>query len=126
MSSLGSGLSLLQQFVDLVCQHDGLTAQAVAEDEFEDWYQRVLFQLKFTPPDSPWRPIEYARTDKNAPSVLLGGESSLVPRYCGRWRYGTLGEPSTETIAWRCDSSGRFGHPTHFAPLPDLPEETYA
>lgn len=44
-----------------------------------------------------------------------------VPMYCGRLRAGQMGEPSQDTVAWRCDSSGRFANPTHWMPLPVPP-----
>jgi hypothetical protein len=64
-----------------------------------------------------WMPIETAPKHE---SVLLysGG---FTPIYCGRRRYGLLGEPQQDVLAWRCDSSGRFANPTHWAPLPPAP-----
>lgn len=66
-----------------------------------------------------WQPIETAPKDK---SVLLYC-SNIVPTYCGRYRYGNLGEPQQNTLAWRCDSSGTFAHPTYWQPLPAPPKE---
>lgn len=65
-----------------------------------------------------WRPIETAPANV---SVLLGSINKYVPIYCGRQRYGMLGEPQQDVFAWRCDSSGRFANPTHWMPLPDRP-----
>ena len=63
-----------------------------------------------------WKPIETAPKDK---SVMLFTPYGLI--YCGKLRYGNLGEPSQDTYAWRCDSSGRFANPTHWMPLPTAP-----
>lgn len=65
---------------------------------------------------SAWRPIEFAPKGQ---SVLLKVEGTVVPVYVGRQRYGQLGEPQQDEFAWRCDSSGRYAHPTHFALIPD-------
>ena len=64
-----------------------------------------------------WQPIE---TAPKGESVLLycRGFASV---YCGRKRYGNLGEPQQSEFAWRCDSSGRFASPTHWMPLPPPP-----
>lgn len=61
-----------------------------------------------------WRPIETA--PKHESVLLYSGK--FTPIYCGRKRYGLLGEPQQDVFAWRCDSSGRFAHPTHWMPLP--------
>jgi hypothetical protein len=64
-----------------------------------------------------WMPIETAPKHE---SVLLysGG---FTPIYCGRKRYGLMGEPQQDELAWRCDSSGRFANPSRWAPLPPAP-----
>ena len=72
-------------------------------------------------PSTPagWRPIETAPKDIN---VLLCVAGAYTPIYCGRLRYGTLGEPQQDVFAWRCSSSGRFTNPTHWMPLPTAPK----
>jgi hypothetical protein len=65
-----------------------------------------------------WLAIESAPTGR---SVLLATRGSSAPMYCGRLRFGTMGEPQQNERAWRCDSSGRFAHPTHFHALPTPP-----
>lgn len=67
---------------------------------------------------SKWRTMEYAPRDR---SIMLIMRSGLI--YCGRLRYGQLGEPSQEEFAWRCDSSGRFANPTHWMDLPEPPTD---
>lgn len=64
-----------------------------------------------------WRTIESAPKGKDVLLYLPNGWF-----YVGRERYGQLGEPSQDTFAWRCSSSGRFGNPTHWMPLPAPPE----
>lgn len=64
-----------------------------------------------------WMPIETAPKDG---SVLLYLPYGLM--YCGRKRYGQLGEPQQDEFVWRCDSSGRFANPTHWMPLPEAPK----
>jgi hypothetical protein len=71
-------------------------------------------------PQSAWQPIETAPKDR---SVLLVVAGMGLPIYCGRERYGTLGEPQQGEFAWRCDSSGRFTTPTHWMPLPAPPDQ---
>jgi len=63
-----------------------------------------------------WMPIESAPKDR---SVMLHTKYGLT--YCGRYRYGNMGEPSQDELAWRCDSSGRYSNPTHWMPLPAAP-----
>lgn len=65
-----------------------------------------------------WQPIE---TAPKGVSVLLAVAGTPVPFYCGRQRYGNLGEPQQDEYAWRCDSSGRFASPTHWMRLPPPP-----
>lgn len=65
-----------------------------------------------------WRPIETA--PKKESVLLYAGE--FCPMYCGKKRYGELGEPQQDMFAWRCDSSGTFTNPTHWMPLPSPPE----
>lgn len=67
---------------------------------------------------SEWRPISSA---PRGISVLLACAGTHVPIYCGRQRYGALGEPQQGAFAWRCDSSGTFANPTHWMPLPAPP-----
>jgi hypothetical protein len=67
-----------------------------------------------------WQPIETAPKDV---SVLLYCNEYL-PIYCGRKRYGNLGEPQQDVFAWRCDSSGRFANPTLWAHIPPAPQTT--
>jgi hypothetical protein len=67
-----------------------------------------------------WQKIETAPKDK---SVMLHCRG-FIPFYCGRKRYGNLGEPQQSELAWRCDSSGRFANPTHWMPLPAAPKDT--
>lgn len=67
-----------------------------------------------------WQKIETAPEDV---SVLLATDRGYVPMYCGRLRFGSMGEPSQDTLAWRCDSSGRFANPTHWQPLPEPPHD---
>ena len=64
-----------------------------------------------------WQPIETAPKGKSV--LLYAGE--LCPLYCGKQRFGNLGEPQQDVHAWRCDSSGRFAAPTHWMPLPAAP-----
>jgi len=66
-----------------------------------------------------WQPIETAPKDKSV--LLCCGKAWAFAMFCGRERYGTLGEPSQDEFGWRCDSSGRFGMPTHWMPLPPPP-----
>lgn len=66
-----------------------------------------------------WRPIETAPKDT---SVLLARVGMPFPMFCGRLRYGNSYEPQQDELVWRCDSSGRFGNPTHWMPLPEPPE----
>ena len=63
-----------------------------------------------------WQPIETVPKDG---SVML--YAHMI--YCGKKRFGTLGEPQQHEFAWRCDSSGRFANPTHWMPLPAAPKE---
>jgi hypothetical protein len=63
-----------------------------------------------------WMPIETAPVNKSIMLFLPRG-----PIYCGRKRYGNLGEPQQDAYEWRCDSSGRFANPTHWMPLPSPP-----
>jgi hypothetical protein len=77
--------------------------------------------LKLVPPAvSAWQPIASAPSNR---SVLLFVSGTHVPVYCGRWRAGTLGEPQPHVLAWRCDSSGRFAHPTQWMDLPQPPKD---
>lgn len=69
---------------------------------------------------SQWKPIETAPSGLAARSVLLYTPYGLI--YVGRQRTGRLGEPSQSEYAWRCDSSGRFANPTHWACLPKAPK----
>lgn len=71
---------------------------------------------------NPWIPIETA--PKNKSIMLCCGVAQYGTQliYCGRYRSGTMGEPQAHEIAWRCDSSGRFSHPTHWMPLPEPPK----
>lgn len=39
----------------------------------------------------------------------------------GRYRLGRFGEPSQCVYGWRCDCCGRFGNPSHWAPMPGIP-----
>lgn len=64
-----------------------------------------------------WRPIA---TAPKGQSVMLVAPYGLI--YCGRERYGELGEPQQEQFAWRCDSSGRYSDPTHWRTLPSPPK----
>jgi len=64
-----------------------------------------------------WKPIAGAPKDR---SILLFASYGLI--YCGRKRYGHLGEPSQDQHEWRCDSSGRFANQTHWMPLPPPPQ----
>lgn len=83
-------------------------------------YKAWLSAKRATDEDAgSWRPI--ASAPKNQ-SVMLAMKCG--PIYCGRQRYGNLGEPSQDTFAWRCDSSGTFGNPTHWMPLPSHPSNT--
>lgn len=68
-----------------------------------------------------WQPIETAPKFGDCPSILLACAGTNLPLYCGRLRFGNLGEPQMAKLAWRCDSSGRFASPTHWMPLPKLP-----
>ena len=67
-----------------------------------------------------WKPISTAPKDV---SILLFCNSVSVTMYCGRYRYGQPYEPQPHEIVWRCDSSGRFSHPTHWMPLPEPPKK---
>lgn len=69
-----------------------------------------------------WLPIETLPDSLKEKSVLLVVAGTRLPIYCGRKRFGNLGEPSQGKFAWRCDSSGRFSNPTHYMLLPDFPE----
>lgn len=65
-----------------------------------------------------WHPIETAPKDKSL--MLYVKATGLI--YCGSFRYGQWGEPQHCEIAWRCNSSGRFTHPTHWRPMPEAPK----
>lgn len=65
-----------------------------------------------------WQDISTAPKDR---SVMLCCFNTHLPVYCGKYRYGLLGEPQQSVCAWRCDSSGRFANPTHWMPLPQPP-----
>ena len=67
---------------------------------------------------SSWWPMSSAPTDR---SIMLAVKGTPIPIYCGQLRYGTMGEPQQDILAWRCDSSGRFANPTHWMPLPEKP-----
>ena len=64
-----------------------------------------------------WKPIATAPKDTE---VLLYC-NKFIPIYVGKKRYGGLGEPQQDILAWRCSSSGRFADPTHWMPLPAKP-----
>ena len=66
-----------------------------------------------------WKPIATAPKDR---SVILGSTAPHGVTYIGRFRYGNLGEPQQSVLAWRCDSSGRFSHPTHWMEVPGRPK----
>jgi hypothetical protein len=68
---------------------------------------------------SIWYEMESAPKDK---SVLLFNKHSKT-MWIGRKRYGLFGEPQQEAFVWRCDSSGRFCTPTHWAPKPKEPKD---
>lgn len=59
-----------------------------------------------------WQPIEtvpaYAKNGER--SVLLMLPSNIAA--AGRRRYGVLGEPDQDTMAWRTDCCGRYDTPT--------------
>ena len=78
---------------------------------------QVLGLIKSKDKTQEWQPIETAPSGK---SVMLYCNQHL-PIYCGKQRYGNLGEPQQGEFAWRCDSSGRFVCPTHWMPLPASP-----
>ena len=65
-----------------------------------------------------WKPIRTAPKDR---SIILGVANGYTPNYIGSLRYGRPGEPSQDTFAWRCDSSGRFANPTHWMEAPPRP-----
>lgn len=73
--------------------------------------------LKTKHETSAWQPIETAPAGK---SVMLYCNKNL-PIYCGKQRYGTLGEPQRNEFAWRCDSGGTYANPTLWMPLPAGP-----
>ena len=56
--------------------------------------------------------MNWIKTSERLPpkdkSVLLVTTYGLI--YCGKERYGNLGEPSQDVYAYRCDSSGRFAN----------------
>jgi hypothetical protein len=62
-----------------------------------------------------WKPIA---TAPKGESILLYTSYGLV--YCGKERFGSLGEPQQEIFAWRCDSSGRFATPIFWHPIPSV------
>lgn len=66
--------------------------------------------------DSQWQPIESAPKNVN---VMLGHETASCI-YMGSKRFGCMGEPQRDALAWR-DSNGRYSHPTHWHPLPEPP-----
>lgn len=98
--------------------------------EHKDWYltsygitqspSRLDCTMAWQAAAPKWKPIETAPKDR---SVLLCCANTTLPIYCGRYRYGNLGEPQQDILAWRCDSSGRFANPTHWMELPPAPEE---
>jgi hypothetical protein len=105
-------------------------------DDFEEWYENQIWgnedfkecllqawlgRAALRAESEPaWQPIETAPKDV---SVLLYCNEYL-PIYCGRKRYGNLGEPQQDVFAWRCDSSGRFANPTLWAHIPPAPQTT--
>lgn len=56
--------------------------------------------------------MPYIKDDK---TYLLKFRSGII--CTGRFRYGMLGEPSQDTLAWRCDCCGRFAAPIAYAEL---------
>lgn len=80
--------------------------------DVEEAINRVLEGLRS---QLNWHPIETAPKTGTTDVELYAGE--ITPRYIGRYRYGDIGEPSPDVKAWRCSSSGRFAHPTHWKPL---------
>ena len=42
--------------------------------------------------------------------------------WVGSLRYGRMGEPQQDELAWRCASSGRFATPSYWVPLPAAPK----
>ena len=69
-----------------------------------------------------WMPIETAPRDKSIMLCCGVAQYGTQLIYCGRYRSGAMGEPIGHAVAWRCDSSGRFSHPTHWMPLPEFPK----
>jgi len=50
-------------------------------------------------------------------TFLLKAKSGIV--CSGKYRYGNLGEPSQNTLDWRCDCCGRFATPIAWATIPE-------
>ena len=87
-----------------------------ARDDMEEHARRVAQEAWMA--SIKWRPISEA---PERTSVLLFVKDSHVPMYIGQKRFGHTGEPQPGEFVWRCDSSGRFAHPTHFAYKPSEP-----
>ncbi len=48
-------------------------------------------------------------------TYLLKFKGSII--CTGRYRYGLKGEPSQNTIAWRCDCCGRYATPIEYTTI---------
>lgn len=64
-----------------------------------------------------WRSVDVAPVGKSV--LVYGGDH--YPLYCGRKRFGTLGETQQGTFGWRCDTSGKFADAKYWLPLPTVP-----
>ena len=86
--------------------------------EYKAEIERLLEKAEHQPPPA-WRPISTAPKDR---TIIVGSPSKYIAMYFARYRHGNLGEPQQDTLAWRCNSSGRFATPTHWQEAPDRPE----
>lgn len=50
---------------------------------------------------------------KNERTYLLKFNSDII--CSGEYRYGRLGEPDQDVLAWRCDCCGRYATPKAYA-----------
>ena len=69
-----------------------------------------------------WRELfmswKHGEPPRDKRTYLLKFKSGIV--CTGSYRYGFRGEPSQDTIAWRCDCCGRFANPEYWMEVFDV------